>query len=89
MSLFKMDHSRKGMQSRASVACSLASTPTALRLLAGTPAAWRCWRRCAQGASAALCLCSSDARDGNSDDAQKRAEHGTEHEYGGERQQES
>jgi hypothetical protein len=44
MSLFKMDHSQKGMQSRASVACSLASTPTALRLLAGTPAAWRCWR---------------------------------------------
>jgi hypothetical protein len=43
----------------------------------------------AQGASAALCLCSSDAHDGNSHDAQKRAEHGTEYEYGGEHQQES
>ena len=41
------------------------------------------------GASAALCLCSSDAHDGNSHDAQKRAEHGTEYEYGGEHQQES
>jgi hypothetical protein len=41
------------------------------------------------GASAALCLCSSDAHDGNSDDAQKRAEHRTEYEYGGEHQQES
>jgi hypothetical protein len=40
-------------------------------------------------ASAALCLWSSSAHEGNGHDAQKRAEHGTEYEYGGEHQQES
>ena len=64
---------------KASAHCGLRSSSSSLAMFV----AMRAW-----GFGCPL-LCSSDAHDGNSHDAQKRAEHGTEYEYGGEHQQES